>query len=375
MVVAINTRFLLKHTLEGYGYFIKEVFGRLAVQYPEHQFYYLFDRPYDTELHFPQNVTPLVVPPPARHPILWKYWYDVKIPRILKKIKADVFVSPDGFCSLTTGVPQCLVLHDLGFLHYPEAYKKMHALYYKRFTGKFLRKADTVATVSETSKNDILQNYRISPDKIDVIYSAAKEVFQPLDIQQQAAVKEKYTEGKEYLIYAGAIHPRKNLINLLKAFSIFKKRQRSNMKLVLTGRLAWKNKEFLNLLDSYKFKTDVILTGYVEEAEILKLIGAAYALVYPSRFEGFGLPVLEAMKCNVPALTTIHTSMQEVAKDAALYFNATDPQDIADKLMLIYKDENLRKQLIERGSTISKKYSWQRTAGLLWNCISKALPE
>ena len=145
------------------------------------------------------------------------------------------------------------------------------------------------------------------------------------------------------------------------------------MKLLLAGRLAWKNDEFLQLLKTYKYREDVIITGYVEEEIIRKLIASAYALVYPSLFEGFGVPILEAMKCNVPVLTSEKTSMQEIGENAALYFDASDHQDIADKLMLIYKDENLRKDLMEKGKTIAIKYSWEKTAGLLWECVQRTV--
>src|SRR5258705_5038148 len=160
-------------------------------------------------------------------------------------------------------------------------------------------KAKSVVTVSEFSKRDILSQYKMDADKITVIYSAAKEICRPLNNEEKPEVKNKYTDGKEYFIYAGAIHPRKNLTHLLKAFSVFKKRQQSGLKLVLAGRLAWKYETFTQNLQSYKYRDDVILTGYLEEEELVKIIGAAYAMIYPSLWEGFGVPVLEAMSCDV----------------------------------------------------------------------------
>ena len=144
------------------------------------------------------------------------------------------------------------------------------------------------------------------------------------------------------------------------------------MKLVLLGRMTWKNEDFVHLLKTYKYRSDVVLTGYVEEKELVELTGASYALVYPSTFEGFGVPVLEAMKCEVPVLTSSHTSMQEIAEDAGLYFNPVDVKDIAEKMMMIYKDEDLRHRLIEKGRIIATKYSWERTADLMWESILKA---
>ncbi|MFI5188153.1 MAG: glycosyltransferase family 4 protein [Chitinophagales bacterium] len=373
MRIAVNTRFLLPDYLEGYGYFIFETFKYLVNKYPEHQYIFIFDRPFDKRFIFSPNIIPVVTGPPARHPILWKYWYDIKIPSLLKKYKADVFVSADGMCSLTTRLPQCVVIHDLAFLHYPSHIKKSHLLFLKKYIPKYLQKANVVATVSEFSKKDILSNYRINADKINVVYNAAKEIFKPVSDHISEAIKKEYTGGAEYFLYVGAIHPRKNLVNLLKAFSIFKKRQKSNIKLVLAGRLAWKYDSFILDLKKYKYRHDVMLLGYLAEEELVKITGSSYALVYPSLFEGFGVPVLEAMKCNVPVITSSGSSMQEIAGDAALYADAKNFEDLADKMMLIYKDENLRKQLIDKGKSIASEYSWPKTAELLWQSILKAV--
>lgn len=377
MTIAVNTRFLLSDYLEGYGYFIHETFKRIVASHPEHQFIFIFDRPFRKDFVFGKNVIPVLTGPAARHPLLWKFWFDVRVPAVLKKHKADVFVSCDGFCSLSTKVPQCLVVHDLAFLHYPSFNKKSHLSFLKKYTPKFLQKAGSVATVSEFSKSDIIKQYHITETKsdsyrIDVVFSAAKNIFQPVSEGEKQETKNKYTGGKEYFLYAGAIHPRKNLMNLLKAFSVFKKRLQSNMKLVIAGRLAWKYDSFTENLKTYKYRDDVVMTGYVEESELEKLMGSSYALVYPSLFEGFGVPPLEAMQCHVPVITSAGTSMQETLKDAALYANPANHEDIADKMMMLYKDEMLRKNLIEKGKEAVKEYNWDRTADLLWQSIMKA---
>lgn len=375
MVIAVNTRFLLDDYLEGYGHFIYETFSRITQQHPEHEFLFIFDRPFTKQFVTGKNTRAVVTGPPARHPLLWKIWYDIKVPAVLRKYKADVFVSGDGFCSLRTKLPQCLVVHDLAFLHYPSFIKKTHLLFYKRYLPKFLNKAAAIATVSEFSKKDIIEQYKIAAGKIDVVYNGVKQVFQPVSEEDKAATKNKYTDGKEYFVYAGAVHPRKNLVTLLKAFSVFKKRQRTNMKLILAGRLAWKYESFEKDLRSYKYRDDVVMTGYVEENELVKIIGAAYAMVYPSLFEGFGVPVLEAMRCEVPVITSANSAMQEIAGDAALYADVTSPAAIANQLMLLYKDENLRKELIQKGRIIAREYTWDQTAGLLWQCIQKTMNE
>ena len=238
-----------------------------------------------------------------------------------------------------------------------------------------LAKAKVIATVSAFSKKDIISQYGTAADKINIVYSAAKEIFQPLTNEEKQAARTKYTSGKEYFVYTGAIHPRKNLVNLLKAFSLFKKRQQSSMKLVLAGRLAWKYDSFVKNLKTYKYRDDVVMTGYVNEEEIRKLVGAAYAMVYPSLFEGFGVPVLEAMQCDVPVITSLDSPMQEIANEAALYADPESPADIAEKMMLLYKDEKLRSQLIEKGRVTGKQYSWDLSAERLWMSIEKAMQQ
>lgn len=372
MRIAVNTRFLLRDYLEGYGYFLYETIRRITENHPEHQFLLIFDRAVETEIRWPSNVQLTVAGPPARHPLLWKWWYDVRIPAILRKFKADVFLSADGFCSLHTSVPQCLVVHDLAFLHYPEGITRSHLYYYKKYTPRYLKKAAAIATVSGFSKADIIQQYCIPEEKISVVYSAVKEGFRPLDDAAKTEVKQRFTGGKEYFLYVGAIHPRKNLRALLKAFSIFKKRQQSAMKLVIAGRIAWKSEAFLKDLSLYKYREDVVLTGYLPETDLAALTAAAWCLVYPSLFEGFGVPVLEAIQSDVPAITTRGSAMEEIAGDAALYTDSSNFEDIAEKMKLIYKDETLRRKLIENGQRRKALFSWDLTAELLWQAVERA---
>lgn len=375
MIIAVNTRFLLDDYLEGYGNFLYETFTRITKNYPEHQFIFIFDRPFDKSYLFNDNVRAVITGPPARHPVLWKYWYDWRVPAVLRKYKADVFVSADGFCSLRTKVPQCLVIHDLAFLRFPSFLKRSHLIFYKRYVPRFFARASSVCTVSEFSKNDIEKSYGPHRAGIDIVYGAAKDNFRQLTPSEKSAIKEKYTAGKEYFIYTGAIHPRKNLMNLLKAFSLFKKRQQSAMKLVLVGRLAWKYESFSEKLKSYKYRDDVVMTGYVAESELIQLTGSAYGMVYPSFFEGFGLPVIEAMKAGVPVITSSGSVMQEIAGEAALYADPAQPADIAAQMMYLYKDETRRNEMVRAGREIAAQYNWNRTADLLWECIMKAVAQ
>ncbi len=369
MVIAVNTRLWTEDRMNEFDFFAKELILLLTEQHREHHFYFLFDRPHKHEFVSFENVTSLIITPAVTNLVLSKYWFDIKLPAALKKIKADVFFSPDGICSLTTKLPQCLLIPDLAFLHQPALHKKIQVLFNKKYTPKFLKKANKIITISESIKKDITYHYKIDTDKIEVIYQAVSPYFRPLTSEAKQTIKEKYTEGKEYFVYSGIIAPHKNIINLWKAFSLFKKRQRSNWKLVLSGKTVGKNDDFLELLKTYKHRDDIVLTGMVAKDESAKIIGAAYAVIHPSLYVIHGSLALQAMKCNVPFLASANTITEGVAGNAALYFDGSNPGDIAEKLMIIYKDESLRYELIEKGKQIASEYALQRTADLLWKNI------
>jgi glycosyltransferase involved in cell wall biosynthesis len=373
MRIAVNTRLLLKGKLEGIGWFTHQTLDRMVRKHPEHEFIFFFDRPYDPSFVFAPNVTPVVVSPQARHPILFYIWFEWRLPYLLRKYKADVFLSPDGYLSLKTKVPTCLVVHDLAFEHYPEHFVTSHKLYWRHYSPRFAEKAKRIATVSSYSKQDICHQYNIPGDKIDVVYNGAHDEYKPLEWDEREAVKAKYADGCEYFVFAGALHPRKNIVNLLKAFIAFKKRQRSNMKLVIVGRYAWKYDEVVKMREEMPFKEDVKWVGYMHVDELCKVMGGAYALVYPSLFEGFGIPILEALECNVPVIISNTSAMPEVAGDAGLLVDPTNVDDIADKMQQLYKDENLRAKLITNAKEQVKKFSWDKSADRLWSCLMKCV--
>ncbi len=373
MRIGVNTRLLLKGRLEGIGWFTAQTLQRIVLSHPEHDFVFFFDRDFDQSFVFASNVTPVVVHPQARHPILFYLWFDWSLPFMLRRHKIDLFLSPDSYMSLRTRVPTCLVIHDLAFEHYPEHYVASHRLYWRHFSPLFARKARRIATVSSFSKGDIVKYYGVSAEVIDVVYNGSHDEYVPLTFEQREKVKAEYTDGCEYFVFAGAIHPRKNIVNLLKAFVAFKKHQRSNMKLVIVGRPAWKYDAVDQFKETMPFKDDVKWVGYMNIDKLSAVMGAAYALVYASLFEGFGIPILEAMHCGVPCIVSNTSSMPEVAGNAALMVDPLDPADIAEKMHLLYKDERLRASLIDSAALQVRKFGWDITANRLWECMMKCV--
>lgn len=373
MTIAVDTRYLVNHHLDGYRDFLSGVLKTVTQKTPEHKYIFIFDRPYDTNFVFDKNIIPVVSGPRASNFLLCKFWYDVKIPALLREYKVDLFIACNGICSLATNTPQCLVINDLSFL-YPHSFiKKTDLFFLKRYTKSFLKKAGSIITSSEYLKKQVVSHYGIEDKKITVVPVAFGEILYQLNVTGKEEVRRRYTDGKNYFIYVGPIHPHKNIINLLKAFSVFKKRQKSDWKLVLTGEVAKGHKRFSENLKTYKYRDDIVMTGNVDEGNRIKLIESAYAFVYPSFLDGSGLQIVAAMKSRIPVITSVNSAMQEVASDAALYFDPKEYKDIADKMMFLYKDEAQRNNLIERGKALADQYNWERSGELFWQSILKAI--
>ena len=373
MNIAVNTRLLIKDKLEGIGWFTYESLKRITRQHPEHHFYFIFDRRYDPEFIFSSNITPIVLLPPARHPLLFCFWFEYRIPRLLKKLKPDLFLSPDGYLSLKTNVRSLAVFHDLNFEHYPQDLPFTFRKYYRYYFPKFAEKAIRICTVSEYSKQDIIRQYGKSPDLIDVVYDGANESYIPLLPEQVTRVREKYTSGHPYFIFIGSLHPRKNLVNLFKAFDLFRKDHPGKIKLLIVGARKWWTKEISKAFKEMKFSDEVVFSGRLNSEELVEVLGASLALTYVSYFEGFGIPIAEAFRCGIPVITSNVTSMPEVAGDAALLIDPFDPGSIARAMDKIANDEGFSQDLIRKGENRKNVFTWDRTAGLLWESIENAI--
>jgi glycosyltransferase involved in cell wall biosynthesis len=372
MRIAVNTRLLLKGKLEGIGWFSYETLRQIVNDHPEHQFIFIFDRPYSEEFIFAENVTPVVIGPPARHPFLYYIWFEIQIPRVLERVKADLFLSPDGYLSLQTKVPQLAVIHDISFAHRPKDLPWMQCQYYNFFFPKFAQKAARIATVSNYSKTDIAKTYQVSPEKIDVVFDGCNEEFKPVPLEEQALIREKYTDGVPYFLFVGALHPRKNVAGLLKAFDTFKIKSDSPTKLLIVGGEMHKTGEISETWQKMKFKNHVVFTGRVAQKELYGILGAALALTFVPFFEGFGIPILEAMNAGVPVICSNTTSMPEVGGDAVLYAEPENFNQIVVAMEKIARDSDLRNDLIEKGFNQKMNFSWDKTARLLWESIKHA---
>jgi glycosyltransferase involved in cell wall biosynthesis len=372
--IAVNTRLLLRGKLEGIGYFEYETLIRITRQHPDVDFHFLFDRPFDENFIFADNVKPVVLFPPARHPLLWYWWFEWSVARYLHKNAFDLFLSPDGYVSLRAGTPTLAIQHDIAFEHFPDFVPGLYSRYYKHFVPRFMSHATRIATVSEYSKADLIKQYDISPSKIDVVYSAAKDIFKRIGAAEKKSVSQQYTQGKPYLIYVGSIHPRKNLKNMLLAFDLFRQgAPSSDLKFLVVGAFGWQNSDLKAIIDSMHYKDEVIFLGRQPLDILAKLIAGSYALLYMSLFEGFGVPPLEGMKCGVPVITSDTSSIPEICGDAALLVSATDVPAITHAIQRLWTNRPLYDSLIIRGAVQAEKYSWDICANLVWDSCLRTI--
>ena len=373
MNIAVNTR-LLVPKLEGIGWFEYEALRRIVTSHPEHTFYFIFDRDYDERFLFAENVKPILTFPPCRHhPWFWYVYFEYSIPYVLKKLKPDLFLSPDGWMPLRTDIPQVTVIHDINFVHHPEFFTSSFQKYFAKYFPQFAKKAVRIATVSEYSKQDICQAYGISPEKVDVVYNGSNELFRPLTELEKSRVQIQYAQGKDYFLFVSALNKRKNLPNILRAFDLYKEQTGSDVKFLVVGGRAGKLVELDEVLATMKHVQDVRFLGHLPANELAMVTGASIALVYASFFEGFGIPIVEAYNAETAVITSNVTSMPEVAGDAAILVDPNSVEQMADGMTKLASDQVFRNSLIEKGRVQRQKFSWDLTAQRLWVCIEKAM--
>jgi glycosyltransferase involved in cell wall biosynthesis len=368
MRIAINTRFLLPHKMEGFGWYTYEMVKRLVLNHPEHTFLFFFDRNYDERFLFAKNIEPIVLNPPARHPLLFIWWFEIAVKRALKKHKADLFFSPDGYLSLGSSVKQIPVMHDLNFEHYPQDIPWSARMYYKYFFPKFAKKAHKIVTVSDYSKQDICSTYKISQEKVHAIWNGASEKFAPISAEEKLTIQQELTGGKPYFLFVGSLHPRKNVKRLLEAYQAYRK-QYANFDLVVVGEPMWKqNASFLEYADN-----TIHFTGHLTLERLTKVMGAASIFVFVPYFEGFGIPLVEAMRCGTPIIAGNKTSLPEILGDAGILVDPFSVEEITQAMITLSTDVSLQQSLSAKGLERSQQFSWDKSAEKLWEVMITTL--
>jgi glycosyltransferase involved in cell wall biosynthesis len=261
--------------------------------------------------------------------------------------------------------PVVVSIHDLSFEHLPQTFKRRSRMQLRMTVRRSARNAAQVIALSEHARTDLINTYNLRPEKVNVVPLAAPTAFAPVrDDNELQRVRQTYGIDRDYILSVGSIQPRKNLRRLIEAYSILRHEQSEGKlpQLVLVGKNAWLYDETLRSLKDRDVGASIILTGYVPESDLPALYSGALCFIYPSYFEGFGLPPLEAMKCGAPVIVGNETSLPEVVGDAALMIDPFDVSAIAAAIQKVITDSDFRLELRVKGLQRAKQFDWKETA-------------
>ena len=296
------------------------------------------------------------------------FWTQIRFCWAINKKNPDVLWMPMHNIPVLKKkkIKTVVTIHDLAFKYFPEMFTFKERWKLNLLAKLAIERSDGIVTISEASKRDILKFYpQVKAEKIKVIYHGFdKTVFsQQRDLNEEQRIKNNFNIQGDYLLYVGAIQPRKNLVVLIEAFEKIKSnKQNKKLQLVLAGERAWLWKSIWKKIEKSPYKTDIITPGKIKFKNLGHLMRGATIFIFPSLYEGFGIPILEAMASRVPVICAQNSSLPEVAGKAALFFSADKALDLATKIEVVLTNKELRKKLIEKGKLRIEKFSWQKCA-------------
>lgn len=290
--------------------------------------------------------------------------------RLAKRYKIDVVIEPAFFGPffLPKGVKRVTVIHDLTPLKFPRHHRWFYHVIFNLFVKRILKNADLIITNSENSRQDIVRYFPFTEGKIEKIYLGNDVNFSPVTNDK---VLEEYNITKPYFLLVSTIEPRKNLQLLLDAYHRFRLETNHKVDLVIVGKKGWKSGKMYKKLAKHPFKKDIIMPGYVPEENLPALYTGSLAFIYPSIYEGFGLPVLEAMACGAPCIVSNSSSLPEVTGKAALLFNPFDVNELSDQMQLLVARPDLRQELSSKAIEQANVFSWDNFANELLQILYK----
>lgn len=293
------------------------------------------------------------------------FWDEVRVPNTLDNGTIDLYHVPQNGVGLYTNIDchKAITLHDIIPLRMPETVSDRYLYIFNNELPKIINGCDGILTVSEFSKQDIAKEFNFPENKIFVTHLAAEDIYRPLDKYQCKKILEKeYNIKEDFILYVGGFSPRKNILGLIEAFSILPKDIKKNLKLVITGKKGISYSIYKERAIDLHIEDDVIFTDFIPLEKLPIFYNASELLAYPSFYEGFGLPPLEAMACGTPVIASNVTSVPEVCYESALLINPYDIKELATSIEKVLKDESLRSKMINNGLIQSSKYSWNITA-------------
>ena len=295
--------------------------------------------------------------------ILRILWEQVVLPQLIKEHGIDLLHSPMHILPLNCRCKSVVTIHDLSFLRLKDTHKGLQRWYLKNFTYHSCKKADKIIAVSENTKKDIVDLFKIDNKKIRVIYNGVSDIFKVIDDKERLnKVRNKYNLPDKFILYVGTLEPRKNIPGLIKAFNICKESKSLSHKLVITGSKGWGYSDIFKLIEDLGLKDEVIFTGFIENSDLPYIYNLADLFIYPSFYEGFGLPPLESMASGTPVITSNTSSLKEVVDDAGIVVDPYDIEGLAENISAVLNNNDLYIDLRNKGLKRAEKFSWDKTA-------------
>lgn len=294
------------------------------------------------------------------HPSARIAWEQVALPLVIAANRLDVFHGPMHVLPLLSRTPGVITVHDLAYLRFPEQLPQARRAYLVAMTRLSARAAERVITVSENTANDLMQWLKLPEDRVTSIPLAPSDHVQPVSGTSLDVFRMKWEIDRPYVLAVGTLEPRKNLPTLLRAFAKIK--DEVDHQLVLVGPEGWLTGELRKTLDELALGDRVRLTGFVSDEELGGWYSAADLLAFPSHYEGFGLPVVEAMRCGTPVLTSDSSCFPEVVGDAGVMISPNDTDLWAETMRELLRDESRREELVRKGRERATRFSWEHTA-------------
>jgi glycosyltransferase involved in cell wall biosynthesis len=296
-------------------------------------------------------------------PLIRSFWSQCRLPLELMFKKPDILHLPTGHkVPFNCPAHTLVTIHDLAFVKFPQYFENSVKWRCLRFTEHAIAKAEKIIAISESTKKDILEYYKVDPRKVEVIYHGVDAEFKQIKNKPMIdAVCLKYGINSPFVLFVGVLQPRKNISRLIRAFKQVLNYRR-DLQLVIAGNKGWMYEEIFNTLKQSGIAERVVFTGYVEKPDVVCLLNAAKVFVLPSLYEGFGMPILEAMACGVPVVSSNVSSMPEIVNDAGILVDPYNEDAIAQALLDIISNPQLADQLIARGLKIVQNFTWEKTA-------------
>jgi glycosyltransferase involved in cell wall biosynthesis len=310
---------------------------------------------------------------PTHRPLVRILWEQLVQPMALRQAGIDLLHAMAFTGPLATPCPFVVTVYDLSFLHYPDAFRSWNRWYLRCFTGLSARRARRVIAISENTKRDVVKMLGVPSDSVDVVYCGAGEIFHPLPPAEVTRFRRERALPDRFILFLGTLEPRKNVQMLIRAYAQWQKAEPAIPKLVVAGGKGWYYGQIFAEVERLELTGEVIFPGYVAQEELPLWYNAASLFVYPSRFEGFGLPVLEAMACGTPVVTTSAASLPEVAGGAALLVSPDDEKQLIEAMRRALCDQALREEMTTKGRAHATTFTWDRTARQTADVYKRAL--